>query len=281
MRQISKLSALLSLLCSSLSIGCGADPVSTPDPTSPNFKYTEVQPEHPVPAVVDEKLRAALQVISTTSTTATSAPRVRLAKESLARIQDGLVRMDTLQDAIPEDLYHMCRDYMLDACMTSLADPSKFQADQATVDFLFKNLAGYMWGDRIYLTIDDTTDPAVLAATLIHESNHVLNRSECSYYTDLESQTVDDKKAFLEEYRAFATEYVFQNDTAAQDPKAIDMYASKVLVDLGYGFTTTITDITGTDPPESVVISLLADDGKYGWFFPEMVRFPAAFGACP
>lgn len=262
-------------------MGCGADPVSTPNPTPPTFKYTEVQPDHPVPAVVDEKLRAALEVISTTSMTATSEPRIRLAKESLARIQDGLVRIDTLEDAIPEDLYHMCRDYMLDACLTPLADPSTFQADQATIDFLFKNLAGYMWGDRIYLTIDESTVPAVLAATLVHESNHVLNRSECSYYTDLESQMVDDKKAFLEEYRAFATEYVFDHDDAAQDPNLANMYASKVLVDLGYGFTTTIADIAGNDAPESVVISLLADDGKYGWFFPEKARFPASFGACP
>lgn len=269
------------MLCSSSAIGCGGDPVSTPEPNPPAFKYTEVQPEHPVPAVVNEKLRAALQVISTTSTTATSAPRIRLANETLARIQDGLVRIDTLEDAIPEDLYHMCRDYMLDACLTPLADPSTFQADQATVDFLFKSLAGYMWGDRIYLTIDASTDPAVLAATLVHESNHVLNRSECSYYTDLESQMVDDKKAFLEEYRAFATEYVFQNEDADKDPNAANMYASKTLVDLGYGFTTTITDIAGQDPPESVVASLLADEGKHGWFFPEMKHFPAAFGACP
>jgi hypothetical protein len=42
-----------------------------------------------------------------------------------------------------------------------------------------------------------------LAATLVHEVNHVINRSEVGYYDDLPTS------AFLHEYRAFHAERLF------------------------------------------------------------------------
>ena len=42
-----------------------------------------------------------------------------------------------------------------------------------------------------------------LAATLVHEVNHVINRSEVGYYDDLPTS------AFIHEYRAFYAEALF------------------------------------------------------------------------
>jgi hypothetical protein len=70
-----------------------------------------------------------------------------------------------------------------------------------------------MWSNRIYVSRGQITKR--LAATLIHEVNHVINRSEVGYYDDLPTS------AFVHEYRAFYVESLF-------DPKE---YAGIDLVD--------------------------------------------------
>jgi hypothetical protein len=76
-----------------------------------------------------------------------------------------------------------------------------------------------MWGNRVYVVPGGTTE--ALAATLMHEVNHVLNRSDENYYLPLDrvveepersqilnALTVDEGRGFVEEYRAFYLEQV-------------------------------------------------------------------------
>ena len=58
-----------------------------------------------------------------------------------------------------------------------------------------------MWSNRIYVSRGQTARG--LAATLVHEVNHVINRSEVGYYDDLPTS------AFVHEYRAFHAETMF------------------------------------------------------------------------
>lgn len=84
---------------------------------------------------------------------------------------------------------------------------------------ILTDLAGYMWGNRVYVVLGGTSD--ALAATLMHEVNHVLNRSDENYYLPLDRQVaeperseilnalrVDAGRGFVEEYRAFYLEEV-------------------------------------------------------------------------
>jgi hypothetical protein len=58
-----------------------------------------------------------------------------------------------------------------------------------------------MWSNRIYVS---RGQPArQLASTLVHEMNHVINRSEVGYWDDFPTS------AFVHEYRAFHAERTF------------------------------------------------------------------------
>jgi hypothetical protein len=69
---------------------------------------------------------------------------------------------------------------------------------------LTNELDGYMWSNRIYVSRGQTVKR--LASTLVHEVNHVINRSEVGYYDDLPTS------GFQHEYRAFHAESIFDPD---------------------------------------------------------------------
>jgi hypothetical protein len=123
-----------------------------------------------------------------------------LAQLTLASIEGGLVRIDELADLTCADFLRVIRD---------LPDLGLEPADHARLQLRGSNLAatladsldGYMWSNRIYVSRGQTA--VRLAATLIHEVNHVINRSEVGYYDDLPAS------AFLHEYRAFHAERDF------------------------------------------------------------------------
>jgi hypothetical protein len=263
--------------------GAGTDAAPSADADdTPAGDYVEVQPDNPVPPIMDAKIREAMAILAQMAETAELPFEQRLAAETYLRITEGAVKIDTIEDATPSDLYRMCRDYELDACAEPLDDPSTFAPDPSVVAYLAEHLLGYMWGDRMYFTITAETDVVQLAGTLVHEVNHVLNRSECSYYVDFESQQVDDEKAFLEEYRAFLTEYVYyQHD--ASDAATGHAYAMNELDDRGYGFdvdNADIMEIVGGDSPEALAASLFAEEDRFGWLIPELERWPAGFDLC-
>ncbi len=100
-----------------------------------------------------------------------------IARLTARSIRDGRVLIDELRDLT-------CRD-----------------AERARREGSLDDLDGYMWSNRIYVSRGQSV--ALLAATLVHETNHVINRSEVGYWDDLPTS------AFLHEYRAFHAERMF------------------------------------------------------------------------
>ena len=123
-----------------------------------------------------------------------------LALLTLASIESGRVRIDDLRDLT-------CADF--ERVRVDLPDAGLTPADRATLrdrtseaaKSIENALDGYMWSNRIYVSKGQTAKR--LAATLVHEVNHVINRSEVGYYDDLPTS------AFIHEYRSFYAESLF------------------------------------------------------------------------
>ena len=134
-----------------------------------------------------------------------------LGYETYRSIASGLVQVDQLSDLSDFDYRTVLVFYGL--------SPEDITRDEA-IAMLEQDLAGYMWGNRVYINIDQSS--VSLAATLVHEVNHVLNRSDENYYLPLDREvsdaerveilnalTEDPGRAFSEEYRAFYLEGVY------------------------------------------------------------------------
>jgi len=118
-----------------------------------------------------------------------------LAELTLASISAGYVKIDELADLTCPDFERVRAD---------LPDAGLEPEDRGTLAAkrtIEAELDGYMWSNRIYVSRGQTARR--LAATLIHEVNHVVNRSEVGYYDDLPTS------AFVHEYRAFYLEAQF------------------------------------------------------------------------
>jgi hypothetical protein len=117
-------------------------------------------------------------------------------------IASGKVRIDELSDLTRGDYLHVRREL--------LKTGVKLPADHKVLDdkrssawrAITNDMDGYMWDDRIYVA--QGLSPRHLAATLVHEVNHVLNKSEEHYK--------DDASIFVEEYRAFYSEALFRGE---------------------------------------------------------------------
>jgi len=129
-----------------------------------------------------------------------------LATLTLRSIESGLVKIDELRDLT-------CADF--ERVRADLPDAGLVPADRATLhergsdvaEAIENELDGYMWSNRIYVS---RGQPALrLAATLVHEVNHVINRSEVGYYDDLPTS------AFIHEYRSFYAESLFDPEEYA------------------------------------------------------------------
>ena len=117
---------------------------------------------------------------------------------TLQSINAGHVHVDEFADLTCADYLHVIAD--LPALGLTPADWGK----RGIATKLEAELDGYMWGNRVYVA---RNLPAKrLAATLVHETNHVINRSEVGYYDDLPTS------AFIHEYRAFYMEREFDPD---------------------------------------------------------------------
>jgi hypothetical protein len=129
-----------------------------------------------------------------------------LADLTLASIEAGHVRIDELRDLTCADFERVRAD-LPDAGLQP-SDRDRLHDRGSPVAAAIEDaLDGYMWSNRIYVSRGQT--PLRLAATLVHEVNHVINRSEVGYYDDLPTS------AFLHEYRAFHTERMFDPDEYA------------------------------------------------------------------
>jgi hypothetical protein len=145
----------------------------------------------------------------------------QIARLTASAIRAGKVRIDELVDLT-------CWDYT--RALVDLPDAGLDNADYAhlhdrgspAAKKLTAELDGYMWSNRIYVSRGQTAK--ALASTLVHETNHVINRSEVGYYDDLPSS------AFLHEYRAFHAEAMW-NPEARDGAELVDYVIESYALD--------------------------------------------------
>jgi hypothetical protein len=126
-----------------------------------------------------------------------------VARLTAQSIRDGRVAVDELADLTCWDFDRLRRELELPYGPADF--PSLRQRGSAVLAAIAAQIDGYMWSDRVYVARG--LAPRRLAATPIHEVNHVLNRSEVGYWDDLPTS------AFLHEYRAFYAERLFDPET--------------------------------------------------------------------
>ena len=231
-------------------------------------------------------LKAGLAALTRTATDGATGRQRGQAAETRARIAAGDVRIGALETARGVDLWHMCRDLEQPGlCPESPPEDPDWTGDAALRVAIPSAIDGYQWGDRIYFAFaaegSEGLTPEALAVTLVHEVNHVLNRSECSYYADVWAHDVDDTRAFLEEYRAFVAECVHRRGAGATVSRC-DAWANAQLVERAYGFSPDLTALLGDGATDTrpIAQSLLDDDGAFGWLTPREDRWPEDFAAC-
>jgi len=170
------------------------DPVDDPggkDDRGTSSRFVEVDPTH-TNATFRAYIHAALDKLA--------AHDSELAHLTLASIGAGRVRIDELADLTCNDFERVRKD--LPGLGLTAADFSLLKRRGSEVTAAIAGeIDGYMWSNRIYVSRGQA--PQRLAATLVHEVNHVINRSEVGYYDDLPTS------AFLHEYRAFHAERMF------------------------------------------------------------------------
>jgi hypothetical protein len=145
-----------------------------------------------------------------------------IARLTARAIRDGRVLVDELADLTCWDFERARLE--LGHLELHASDYVRLREPGGTVAArLAGEIDGYMWSNRIY--VSRGLDRRRLAATLVHEVNHVINRSEVGYFDDLPTS------AFLHEYRAFHAERLV-------DPGAYE----------GIDLTAHVTELYGLDP---------------------------------
>ncbi len=191
--------ARLSLLAAF--VACAAPPDdgeggSSGGKTDSSQRFVEVDPSHSN-ATFRAYIGKALDLLE--------ADGSQLATLTAHSIEAGYVKVDELSDLTCEDFIRVgtdLPDLHIDAHDYASLTP---RSDLATN--ISNELDGYMWSNRVYISRGQTTKR--LAATLIHEVNHVINRSEVGYYDDLPTS------AFIHEYRSFYAEAQFDPEEYA------------------------------------------------------------------
>jgi len=270
----------LSVTCAAVAVAvltllsaCGSDdpgPEPFDDQGCTNLAFTQVNPNNTSNALETE-VRAALQLLCETAADG------NLAYESYKSIATGLVQIDTIEDFTDLDYETVLVFWEIDPQTTTRAE---------AMAIIEQDILGYMWGNRIYIVLGSTATS--LAATLLHEVNHVLNRSDENYYLPIGQQldpveetnilnalTVDDGAGFREEYRAFYLEEVFAGaplDIGDQQ----SMRALKIEIRDLYGFQIDVDAFP--DVPEGVLVP-----DEQGWAAqpaslcrPDLTYFPCA-----
>jgi hypothetical protein len=255
--------------CAALFVGCGEDDEPFDDADCTNVAFDEVNPANTTTEFRSMIENALVEMCQ-------SQTDGDLGYASYQSIASLLVEVDVLADLTDFDYSTVLVFYGL--------TPDDITREDAIAMFE-RDLAGYMWGNRIYL--HPALDPPTLAATLVHEVNHVLNRSDENYYLPLDrevsdsertqilnSLTEDPARAFTEEYRAFYLEEVYAGaplDIGAQQ----SMRDLKLEVRNLYGWVGLDVD-QFPDVPDGV---LVPDDD--GWSMrpeslcgPELTWFP-------
>ena len=157
-------------------------------------KFCEVNLAHGSPAF-RAYVGNALEVLRTSQT--------EIGRATFRYITAGKVKVDEMTDLTRPDFERARRTLAAWGKVVKKTDFGKLHDGRSHVARTVKeHLRGYMWDDRIY--VEAGLSPQVLAATLVHEVNHVVNRSEENYRGDT--------RALLEEYRAFYAEKLFAGE---------------------------------------------------------------------
>ncbi|MDZ4676343.1 MAG: hypothetical protein SGI74_02445 [Oligoflexia bacterium] len=149
--------------------------------------------------------------------------RTTIGTETYNSIVSGKVRVDEFSDFTFEDYKHFLIEFseLVSTNKLTLEDYSTLQNPNSTALKIIENtIQGFAYGNRIYINVRDHT-PLLLASTLVHEVNHVLNQSEKVYYRG-------PRQAFREEYRAYYVEALFMEQDL-WDPRFCRMLKIKVL----------------------------------------------------
>lgn len=154
-------------------------------------RFTEVDPAHSSSSF-RRYVRDALDQLAANDS--------QLARLTLASIENGNVQIDELSDLTCPDFMRVLRDSP-DLRYTVADWPKLHDANSALLEALTNDIDGYMWSNRIYISRGQRAKH--LAATFVHEVNHVINHSDLTYYDDLPTS------GFREEYRAFDAERRF------------------------------------------------------------------------
>jgi hypothetical protein len=236
-----------------LAPACGGDGSSTPDPedcSAPAF--VEIND-------TNASAQLAAEAHSALTYLCENATDLDLALHTYRSIVDGRVQIDTISDLTDLDYATALVFFELPPDTPRAVAMPQLEAE----------LAGYMWGNRIYVVLGG--DAMALATTLVHEVNHVLNRSDENYYLPINSSltpaeerdrlnalTVDEGAAFREEYRAF---YIEQALTGASLDvgKEQSMAELKASIAELYGFTSLNLD----DFPDFPAGLLVPDESSW------------------
>lgn len=245
------------------------------------YHYADANPSAPLDDQSRARLLSALAVLGRTAETGDTSFTRDLARHTLARIEAGDVLIGSVPGARGLDRWHMCKDYALPACEGTFSGDDEWMGDASVTALLTAELDGYQWGNRLYFSFRDDTNADGIAATLVHEVNHVLNRSECNYYEDIDAHVVDHTLAYVEEYRAFLTECYFSDDASA-DVAHCNAHAEQQL--LGYEFTPDLTEVLPEGEADSLSLGAhlvgAADDDGYGLMVPTKDAWPVSFAPC-
>lgn len=276
------LAGLVLLACSS---GSEPDGQSEDDLARRTRRYVDVSQDAPMTGVARDKIIGALAQLDRVAHETKSPLRRAIAAETLARIANGDVLLGSIEASRGIDRWHMCKDESLHVCdgAPPAADDRAWRGDAELARTLEADLAGYQWGNRIYFTLGPTTDVNELAATLVHETVHVLNRSECHYYRVIEAHLVDADPAYVEEFRSFLSECYFAEESATI--ARCTTYAAGRVGE--YGFHAKLSRVLprkSSDPAKLSALILDAEpdgDAPFGRLVPRKRDWPPSFDACP
>ena len=272
-------------------VACTGETEGTPDSSgaaatlATDHAYADVDATKPFTASDRRVLEQGLDKIARVAKTASSPFRKRLATETLARIEAGDVLLGSISTSHGIDRWNMCKDFKLPICQGTAPadDDTTWLGDDALGRKLERELLGYQWGNRLYFTLTRSSDIDLLAATIVHEVDHVLNRSECDYYSDLPDHVMDGNKAFVQEYRAYVAECYFVKDDSANVETCTD-YASKKLE--SYEFVHDLSKLLpnhSNDPKvlTKAFVDATATSAPFGRLIPDAAVWPKSFGRCP
>lgn len=183
--------------------------------------FTEVRPERTSDAF-RAQIEEALALLEKSGTP--------VARQTVAAIRSGRVRVDSLSDLTRADYRRVVVSYAKDR--DPITGRWENLATSPTLRKLEADMAGWMWDDRVYVARGMSTK--LLARTLAHETNHVLNASE-EHYRGKKATLVEEYRAFLAEDLAFGPM-----------PSAAVLRALKMRVITDYG----LDGLTPADVPD-------------------------------